>query len=149
MGTSYRLFTIGFTQSTAEHFFARLVSAGVAQIVDVRIANRSQLAGFAKMPDLAFFLERIAGIGYRHEPLLAPPLDVMRAYRAKALSWPEYQVAYLAVLKERQVAEKLLPSEFDMACLLCSEPAATHCHRRLAAEFLRKNWQQHIEIIHL
>ena len=143
------LFTIGYTQSTAERFFSRLTEAGVATLIDIRVSNRSQLAGFAKMPDLAFFLEKVSGIAYRYVELLAPPLDLMRAYRAKELSYPAYAETYRGLLIERRAAEKLTPSAFDRGCLLCSEAKPDTCHRKIAAEFLTERWGEEVVIGHL
>ena len=143
------LFTIGYTKSTAEHFFARLSQAGVRTLIDIRASSRSQLAGFAKMPDLAFFLKEVAGIGYRAEPLLVPPVEMMRDYRNGVLAWADYQRDYLALLAARQAGAKLAPEAFDHGCLLCSEAAATRCHRRLAAEYLMANWPGETVLTHL
>lgn len=134
------LFTIGYTKTTAEHFFDRLARAGVQRLIDIRISNKSQLSGFAKAPDLAFFLGRLVNIAYRFEPLLAPPLETMKAYREGTLTWQDYPKEYLTLLAERQVDSKLEPETFDKACLLCSEAKPDTCHRRLAAEYL----QQHL-----
>ncbi|GAB6051489.1 hypothetical protein JCM17960_03090 [Magnetospira thiophila] len=149
MDGKIQLFTIGYTKSTAEGFFSRLRDALVTEVVDIRVSNTSQLAGFAKMPDLAFFLDRVGGIGYRFEPLLAPPLQMMRAYRNKELTWATYRTAYLDLLTERGAAMALNPEHFDGACLLCSESTPDQCHRRLAAEYLQYHWSRQVEICHL
>ncbi len=143
------LFTIGYTKSTAEHFFARLSRAGVRRLIDIRASNRSQLAGFAKMPDLAFFLKSIAGIAYHAEPVLVPPVEMMRDYRKGLLGWEDYQAQYLALLAARGAGTELAPEGFDRGCLLCSEPVADHCHRRLAAEYLQSSWPGGARIVHL
>ncbi len=143
------LFTIGYTKTTAEYFFSRLIRAGVRRLIDIRISNRSQLAGFAKMPDLAFFLNNIAGIEYHYEPLLAPPLEMMRAYRDGALQWEDYQSDYRALLTNRRVESELNPKIFDQACLLCSEASADYCHRRLATHYLKEKWAHEVTINHL
>ncbi|EKV28927.1 hypothetical protein C882_0691 [Caenispirillum salinarum AK4] len=143
------LATIGFTQSSAEHFFGRLREAEVATVVDVRLRTGSQLAGFAKARDLAYFLRAIGGIGYRHEPLLAPEPEMLDAYRKKVERWDAYADRYLALIAARRVEERLRPEDFDRACLLCSEAAAHHCHRRLAAEYLRDRWAVPVDVNHL
>lgn len=55
MSDIIKIYTIGFTQTSAEQFFDRLIKAGVKKIVDARLNNRSQLAGFAKQEDLKYF----------------------------------------------------------------------------------------------
>lgn len=143
-----KLFTIGFTKTSAEHFFGRLMAAGVRTVLDTRLRSDSQLAGFAKRDDLAYFLRVICNINYRQEPSLAPTAEILDAYREKAITWEEYDRRYLALLSERRVNASLDPSEFDLACLLCSEDKATRCHRRLAAEYLARHWSA-IEVLHL
>ncbi len=140
--------TIGFTRKSAEQFFAILSAAGVRRVIDTRLYNTSQLSGFAKQDDLRYFLGTIASIEYRHEPLLAPSDEILDAYRKKILGWDEYAAAYLALLRARQVESRLHRDELNDACLLCSEADPEHCHRRLAAEYLRETWGD-IRIEHL
>lgn len=143
------LFTIGFTRSTAERFFTRLEAAGVREVVDVRLKRTSQLAGFAKQPDLAFLLRRVSGIDYLEVPLLAPDPAAFAAYRAGTMSWDDYAAAYGRCLDERAVATRLAPATLAEACLLCSEATPERCHRRLAAEHLRAAWGGAWSVVHL
>jgi uncharacterized protein (DUF488 family) len=144
-----RLATIGFTRSSAEHFFGRLAAAGVRTVVDVRLHNRSQLAGFAKEGDLAWFLRTIGGIAYRAEPMLAPTAPMLAAYRGKQTGWPEYEAAFRGLLARRRAEAAIAPESLDGACLLCSEAAPHHCHRRVAAEYLTERWGRPVAIDHL
>jgi uncharacterized protein (DUF488 family) len=135
------IYSIGFTQKTADQFFSRLRNAGIRRLLDVRLNNVSQLAGFAKRGDLAFFLREICSAEYLHEPLLAPTADILDAYRGKKLSWAEYESRFLALMAERQVENRLDRAGFQSpTVLLCSEPTAEHCHRRLVLEYLRDKW---------
>lgn len=135
------LFTIGFTQRSAASFFGALREAGVRQVIDVRLNNRSQLAGFSKRDDLAYFLREICGAGYRHEPLLAPTQTLLDGYRRQRRGWPAYERDLLALLAERRVEERLARDLFAVpSVLLCSEPTPERCHRRLVAEYLRERW---------
>jgi len=143
------VFTIGFTRSTAERFFARLEAAGVRTVVDVRLKPRSQLAGFAKQPDLAFFLDRVSGIACREEPRLAPAPAAFDAYRRGEIDWDAYAERYERLLREREVAARLDPAAFDRACLLCSEADAGRCHRRVAAAHLAAAWPGEWRVVHL
>lgn len=143
-----KLFTIGFTKTSAEHFFTRLQRAGVARIADVRLNNVSQLAGFAKKDDLQYFSKVICGIGYTHVPLLAPEKAMLDEYRKSTHNWQIYEDRFLNLMRQRQIEQQLFPSDFDGACLLCSEDKPHHCHRRLAAEYLRSKWPD-VEIVHL
>lgn len=143
-----KLFTIGFTKTSAEHFFARLSTAGVRMVADVRLNNVSQLAGFAKRDDLAYFLRTICDLEYQHLPQLAPTQEMLDEYRKGGRNWPLYEQRFLALLRERQVERHLDPATLDGSCLLCSEDTADHCHRRLVAEYLQKHWVP-LEVRHL
>ena len=146
------LCTIGFAGKTAEEFFALLRDAGVQQLIDVRQNRRGQLSGFAKHPDLSFFLRAIGNIEYAHEPLLAPPRELLKSYR-KEKDWPAYEAAFLETMKERGVPERLDTGSWSSrVALLCSEPGPEKCHRRLVADLLAVYWQAHgdqVEIRHL
>jgi uncharacterized protein (DUF488 family) len=146
------LCTIGFAGKTAEEFFALLREAGVQQLIDVRQNRGGQLSGFAKHSDLSFFLRTISNTAYVHEPLLAPPPDLLKGYR-KTKDWPAYETAFLEVMKERGVPEKLDTSSWPAkVALLCSEPGPEKCHRRLVADLLAAHWSLNgdgVEIRHL
>lgn len=143
------IYTIGFTKRTAEDFFETLRRAGVRRLIDVRLRNDSQLAGFAKRHDLAYFCRTILGADYHPEPLLAPTPELLDGYRKKRLSWEEYERAYLALINEREVARALDPALFAVpAVLLCSEREPDRCHRRLAAEHLASAWPN-VTVAHL
>ncbi len=135
------IYTVGFTQKSAADFFALLSSCGVRRLVDVRLNNVSQLAGFTKRDDLRFFLRELAGIAYVHEPLLAPTKDLLDDYKKKRVSWEEYAERFLALMRERRIESELHPEDFaERTVLLCSEPTAHECHRRLVVEYLRQHW---------
>jgi len=146
------LCTIGFAGKTAEEFFALLKEAGVEGLIDIRQNRGGQLSGYAKHPDLAYFLREIASIAYVHEPLLAPAPELLKSYR-KTKDWPGYESAFLALMKDRGVPEILdtstWPSKF---VLLCSEAGPEKCHRRLAADLLAAHWRgqgHQVEVRHL
>ena len=142
-----KLFTIGFTKSTAERFFGRLQRSGARKIIDVRLNNLSQLAGFAKRDDLAYFAKSICGMGYQHVPALAPTQGMLDEYKKDGGGWDEYAQKFLSLMAQRQV-ERLKKEDLDGGCLLCSEDKPHHCHRRLVAEYLRDRWTD-VEIEHL
>ena len=141
--------TIGFTQTTARGFFERLRAAGVRSVIDVRLHNTSQLAGFAKADDLAFFLGEIGGVTYRHEPLLAPSDDILKAFKRDKGDWRVFETSFLALMAERRIEARLKPEQFDGACLLCSEATPHHCHRRLVCEYLNREWDGRLQVRHL
>jgi uncharacterized protein (DUF488 family) len=143
-----RLFTIGFTKKSAERFFTTLADAGVKRVIDVRLNNNSQLSGFSKCDDLAYFLKAIAGIDYLHTLELAPTVELLGRYRAGEQDWPAYERDFRKLIAARKI-EKTIPKDvLDSGCLLCSEDKPHHCHRRLIAEYLRDKWGR-VEITHL
>ncbi len=137
---SVQLFTIGFAETTAEHFFTTLRGAGVRRVIDVRLNNTSQLAGFSKKDDLRFFLREIVGIEYIHVPELAPTRDILDAYKKHNGSWTVYEEAFNALMARRRIEHALSRDVADFGCLLCSEKEPDHCHRRLVAEYLEQHW---------
>lgn len=148
MKKSINLFTIGFTKKTAEEFFTLLSKAGVKRIIDTRLNNVSQLAGFAKRKDLAYFLKEIGDIDYIHLLDLAPTKDILDNYKKKKGDWETYEKSFLDLMKKRQIEKKISPEILDNSCLLCSEAKPHNCHRRLVAEYL-KNKLGNINISHL
>ena len=143
------LFTIGFAGKPAESFFSKLKQAGVRRLIDVRLNNVSQLAGFTKKKDLEYFLGVIAGIEYRHYEDLAPTPDILDRFKKKGeMDWEEYERLFNELLADRRPEEQHEPMEFDRACLLCSEATPENCHRRLVAEHLQRKWGR-VQIHHL
>ncbi|MBT8367362.1 MAG: DUF488 domain-containing protein [Deltaproteobacteria bacterium] len=143
-----KLFTIGFTKKSAEKFFSLLRDGGVRRIIDIRLNNTSQLAGFAKKDDLIYFLKMIGDIDYVHKPELAPTQEIMDEFKKKKGSWDTYEKKFLSLLAKRGVDNKIVKSDLDGCCLLCSEDTPQKCHRRLVAEYFSNQWPE-IEIVHL
>jgi uncharacterized protein (DUF488 family) len=146
------IFTIGFTKKSAEEFFRLLQEAQVRRLIDIRENRVGQLAGFAKYPDLAYFLDRITGIAYSYQPMFAPSPEIRDALR-KTRDWAQFEKSFLKLMKQRKVLEVADPRLFEgKVALLCSEAEAEKCHRRLVAEMLAQHWssQGHtIEVKHL
>ena len=143
-----KLFTIGFTKTTAESFFSRIRKAGVSKMVDVRLNNVSQLAGFAKKDDLAYFLRTICKMPYEHRPELAPTQAMLDDYRKHGGDWAQYARRFAALIQERRIEKTLPRDELDGACLLCSEDTPEHCHRRVVTDYLRTKWKD-LEVVDL
>ena len=143
-----KIFTIGFTKKTAEQFFTLLDRPDIKRVVDIRLNNSSQLAGFTKSEDLRFFLRRVIGKDYVHLPQLAPTADILKAYRDGKGDWACYERDFLALMEERRVEEAVSMDLIGGGCLLCSEATPEHCHRRLVAEYLLDRVPD-IEITHL
>jgi uncharacterized protein (DUF488 family) len=143
-----QLFTIGFTKKSAETFFTRLQRSGVKRVVDVRLNNNSQLAGFSKRDDLAYFLRAVAGIEYVHLRDLAPTQELLDRYKKTDRDWPAYERDFRQLIADRKIESSISPDLLDGGCLLCSEHQPHHCHRRVVAEYLRDRWGT-VEIEHL
>lgn len=135
------LFTIGFTKRSAEDFFETLRRSGAKRVVDVRLNNVSQLAGFSKKQDLSYFLEMIGGIDYVHVPLLAPTQSILDDYRKRKGSWAVYEQQFLDLMHERRIEDNVSRDMLTDGCLLCSENQPHYCHRRLVAEYLQRHWE--------
>lgn len=147
MSLSLQLYTIGFTRKSAESFFTLLAEQGVRRVVDVRLRNNSQLSGFAKQRDLAYFLKAIAGIEYVPLLELAPTAEILDPYKKRTLSWAQYSQSFLELMEERKIESSLDPALLNESCLLCSEHEPQHCHRRLVADYLQQRWtQQGVEL---
>ena len=143
-----KIYTIGFTQKSAEEFFDRLKQHGVKRLIDIRIHPNGQLSGFAKQEDLPYFLKELAnGCDYAYTPELAPTKDILKEYRDDG-DWERYLTRFESLMDERNIPGSLNPDDFNEACLLCSEATPEQCHRRLVAERFAKHWQD-VEIIHL
>ena len=148
MNPAVHIFTIGFTRKTAEQFFTLLEKAGVRRVVDIRLNNVSQLAGFAKRDDLRFFLQRLGAIDYVHRPDLAPSQDMLDAFKKEKGPWADYEKKFVALITQRQIETQVPRELLHMGCLLCSEDTPEHCHRRLVAEYLQRAWGD-VEVTHL
>ena len=145
-----KLYTIGFTQKSAQEFFKLLCDNGVQRLIDIRIHPQGQLSGFARQSDLPYFLYELAGqCQYLYQPILAPIEQAMKDYR-KDGNWERYAARFEALMDERNIPAGLDRSIFETAtgCLLCSEASPEHCHRRLAAERLARHWPN-LEVIHV
>jgi len=142
------LFTIGFTKKNAQTFFSLLKNNNVKRVIDVRLNNVSQLAGFAKKDDLIYFLKELCNIEYVHMPTFAPTKQILDDYKKNKGAWNEYVEKFGQLIRNRQIEKTVALEYLDRVCLLCSEHIPDQCHRRLIAEYLKLNHEE-INIIHL
>lgn len=145
-----KLYTIGFTQKSAKTFFESLKNNNIETIIDIRLNNTSQLAGFAKFPDIAFFLNELCAINYIHDTKFAPQKTTLKNYKNKTIDWEQYVAEFDNTMKSRHIEEYIRKNyrNLNNMCLLCSEPTAEKCHRRLIADIFKSQYT-HLEIIHL
>ncbi|NEO54629.1 MAG: DUF488 domain-containing protein [Okeania sp. SIO3B5] len=148
MKKTMEIFTIGFTKKTAQEFFENLKESKVKCVIDTRVNNVSQLAGFAKKKDLEYFLKVICNIEYIHILDLAPTKELLDDYKKKRITWDIYEQKFNHLISEREIEKKVSPQLLDGGCLLCSEAKPHYCHRRLVAEYLNKQWGN-IKVCHL
>lgn len=150
VSTINKIFTIGFTKKKAQIFFELLKKNNVKTLIDIRLHNTSQLAGFAKYPDIEFFLKEICNINYIHDKKFAPKEITLSNYKKKIISWEKYEEDFFQTMSERKVNNYIKEKfpEFDNICLLCSEDTPNCCHRRLVADLFKLQFQD-VEIIHL
>lgn len=145
-----KIYTIGFTQKSAQEFFNKIKNNNIGFLLDIRLSNVSQLAGFAKGKDLEYFLKEICNCEYSHDDVFAPTKELLDNYRSKKVSWNEYEQVFTEIIDKRQSFKRFknLYMKYENVCLLCAEPTAEKCHRRLVAEYLSKHIEN-IEIIHI
>jgi len=143
-----KIFTIGYAGKNAKEFFTILKQAGIRKIIDVRLYNTSQLAGFTKKQDIEYLLQAIVGADYVHLPVMAPTKQLLNDYKKGLINWQQYETQFKGVISQRQIEKHLVWQDMDMSCLLCSEAKADNCHRRLVAEYLAKH-RQNVSICHL
>ena len=142
-----KLFTIGFSKKSAEEFFTLLTKNRIKKLIDIRLNNKSQLAGFANAKHLPYFL-KLHNIEYEYKPELAPTKELLDGYKKKQISWQEYEKIYNKILLDRNILNLIKKDELNNSVFLCSEPTPTHCHRRLLAEYIAKHFDN-VEIKHL
>ena len=149
MRAQLTIYTIGFTKKSAEDFFSALRNSGAKHLLDIRLNNKSQLTGFTKRDDLCYFLKRLINMEYHEIPELAPEESMLKEYR-KTKDWDKYARSYMELIRSRQSEKRISPELFEKGIvLLCSEPKADHCHRRLAAEYLARLKSSNTRIVHL
>jgi uncharacterized protein (DUF488 family) len=144
-----KIFTIGFTKKNASTFFNFIKSSDVKTLIDVRLNNVSQLAGFAKRDDLKFFLKELCNVDYVHSPELAPTKEILNAYKKGEMPWEKYEDKFLNLMSQRNIERTISPVLLDHGCLLCSEHEPHLCHRRLVIEYLNENSGMNLQVKHL
>ena len=143
------IYTIGFTKKSAKEFFEALRRSGARHLLDIRLHNTSQLAGFTKRDDLRYFLKQIVNMEYHEVPILAPEESLLSEYR-KMGDWAKFEQSYLELIRQRQAERHIDPALFeDGVVLLCSEVKPDRCHRRLAADYLAHSLFAGANIEHL
>lgn len=146
-----KIFTIGFTKKDAKTFFELLQKNKIDLLLDIRLNNVSQLAGFAKGNDLGYFINEILNAKYIHDTRFAPTKELLDSYRDKNINWLEYEKEFNKIIEDRRIVDFFQDNyykNYERVCLLCSESEADKCHRRLIAEYLKENLSD-IEIIHI
>jgi uncharacterized protein (DUF488 family) len=136
------LFTIGYTKRSAQNFFSSLKNSNVKLLIDIRLNNTSQLAGYTKKDDLAFFLKEICNCAYVHLPDFSPSKDILDSYHSKNIDWQIYESKFGELLETRNPISQIKSLNIDHACLLCAEPTPDKCHRRLVADYIKRYYPE-------
>ena len=146
------LYTIGFTKKNAKAFFELLSESKVNIVLDIRLNNTSQLAGFSKYPDIEYFLSHLCCIDYVHDISFTPERETLEAYKKNEINWVEYVKQFRATMDSRKILEYIKKNyEFinnKTVCLLCSELKADKCHRSLVAEYFTETYND-LKVVHL
>jgi len=146
------LYTIGFTQKTAKKFFSLLKDNEIDAVVDIRLNNTSQLAGFSKYPDIGYFLNDLLNIKYIHDPEFSPTANILKGFKEKKISWNEYTKRFNELMAQRNIEqyiqEKYNDCKITKYCLLCSENEPEQCHRSLVSDYFCEIYKQ-LEVINL
>jgi len=143
------IYTLGFTKKNAQTFFNFVKDSNITTLIDVRLNNVSQLAGFAKRDDLRFFLKELCNTDYIHAPEFAPTKDILNAYKKGEMSWEKYEDKFLNLMAQRNIERLTNTLPLDQSCLLCSEHEPHLCHRRLVVEYLNQNSNLDLKVKHL
>ena len=144
-----KIYTIGFTQKKAMQFFELIKENKIKRVIDVRLNNVSQLAGFAKRDDLIYFLKEICGCDYEHIPDLAPVDEILKPYKKGEIGWEDYENKFMNLMVQRNIEKYFHLNDFIDKCLLCSEHLPHQCHRRLVLEYLKQTQSTESKISHL
>jgi len=143
------IYTIGFTKKSAETFFKFIKQSSIKTLIDVRLNNVSQLAGFAKKDDLKYFLHELCSVEYVHVPDLAPTKEILDPYQDKKIKWDAYEDLFMNLMAKRNIEKNITKDLIEGGCLLCSEHEPHHCHRRLVVEYLNKHSDFDLKVKHL
>ena len=143
------VYTIGFTQKKAERFFTLVQNSNISTLIDVRLNNVSQLAGFAKKDDLRFFLRELCDASYIHMPDWAPTKEILNAYKKNTITWDSYEDKFLNLMARRSIEKDVDQRILEQGCLLCSEHEPHHCHRRLVVDYLNEHAGLELQVKHL
>ena len=144
------IYTMGFAQKNAETFFELIKKNEIELLIDIRLNNKSQLAGFTKGPDLKYFLKRICNCEYDHCIEFAPTKEILDAYKKNQISWQQYVDQFIPLMERRNAVEIFNKKykNFNSVCFLCSEPTPEKCHRRLLSDIICKH-DTNINIKHI
>ncbi|MDP5130152.1 MAG: DUF488 domain-containing protein [Paraglaciecola sp.] len=143
------IYTIGFTKKNAKTFFDLIRDSKVERLIDVRLNNISQLAGFAKKDDLKFFLKELCNAEYLHAPSLAPTKFLLDSYKNGSITWQNYEDEFFDLMSARRIEREFTSRELNNSCLLCSEHEPHFCHRRIVVDYLNKTTNLNMSVTHL
>jgi uncharacterized protein (DUF488 family) len=132
------IYTIGYTPKTAEQFFELIKKNNIKLLLDIRLNNKSQIAGFTKRENLPYFLWELCQCKYEHCLEFTPNEEM---YNEKKISWERYTRDYIILIESRGTYKNFIDrfADYENICLLCSESTPDRYHRRLLAEMIIQN----------
>lgn len=144
-----KIYTIGFTKKDAKTFFELLKENGVSLVIDVRLNNTSQLAGFSKYPDIKYFLGKCVKCYYKSDKLFSPTEETLKDYKNKVINWDQYVIQFNETMELRKIRDYIKSNynhvfEKETICFLCSEETPEQCHRRLIAEIFAEIFEANV-----
>ena len=128
------IFTMGTVGRHDEDFRAVLRERQIDAVIDIRLRNEGRYYKFASGKHIKALCEA-NGIAYRHDTRFSPTGEMLDRYKADQ-DWPAYEVAYRALLQERDMPRiwQEVAGGFQQPCLMCAERTAEQSHRRLLGE---------------
>jgi len=142
-----KIYTIGFTKKSAREFFGLLAPLHIDVLVDIRLNNKSQLAGWTKYPDIVYFLEK-HNIGYIHDVNFSPSIEILTKFKKEKGSWDAYTTQFEELMQKREIMNYIKNQyksfEEKSICFLLGEESFVNCHRSLIAEKFRKIFKAEI-----
>ena len=148
------IFSIGFTQKSAEEFFNLLKDNNIDCLIDVRLNPNGQLSRFAFEKDLPYFLDKLAnGCKYAHRVDLAPQNELLKEVRTKgsemSKNYKLFEIEFNKYLEEKSKIKNFVEQfkNFKNVALLCSEHTTEKCHRRLVIDMLLKYFSNDVKFV--
>lgn len=134
-----QIYAISAYQISAQQFFKELLESQVDLLLDVRLKNQSQLCGFTKKADLAFFVPQICKAKYVHDLKFAPEAGLLDRYVKHWITWEEYARRYKEKMEEQDVEQYFWDKygHYKCICMLGTETKQRRSHTEVLLQILK------------